>query len=227
MRLLDGNPIVSQSQYGAVQPVTKGTTALAPNHKRHAVTADGGRWRLLGELLQGRRQELGFKFRPAFARERLPLTDDGNPNTRLVADIENAYDSRINTFPAGTLRLLAGAYEATYDSVLAVLAGKADALVPAAPAAPPDDSLPLSPARAASDRPWYREINERRVALAARGITDPDGAQMFPDRPDDAKAWDGIGARLDIDARVWFIADLRRRAAGRAGRDGSSGTVGA
>jgi hypothetical protein len=193
----------------------------APNHKRHAVTASQDRWRLLGELLQGRRQELGFKFRPAFARARLPLTDDGNPNTRLVADIENAYDSRINTFPPGTLRLLAGAYEATYDSVLAVLAGKADVLAPAGPAPVPDVAPPLSPARAASDRPWYKEINEQRVALAARGVTDPSGAQMFGAGTDDAKAWDGIGARLDIDARVWFIADLRRRA---AGRDGSSGT---
>jgi hypothetical protein len=204
----------------------------APNHKRHAVTAAQDRWRLLGELLQGRRQELGYKHRPAFARERLPLTDDGNPNVRLVADIENAYDSRINTFPPGTLRLLAGAYEATYDSVLAVLSGAADRLVPAPPvipAAPPDDLPPMPAAQAASDRPWFDEINERRVWLASppRGITDPSGAQMFPDHPDDAKTWDGVGARLPVRDRVWLIADLRRRAAARAGRDGSSGTVGA
>jgi len=74
------------------------------------------------------------------------------------------------------------------------------------------------PARIASDRPWFDTINERRVALAARGITDPSGAQMFPDSPDDAKAWDGIGARLDIGDRVWFIADLQRRAAERSSR---------
>lgn len=222
MRLLDGNRIVSHSQYGAAQPVTKGTSALAsraPSHKRHAATPDG-RWALLGELLQARRQELGYKHRPAFARERLPLTDDGNPNVRLVADIENSYR---DSFPPGTLRLLAQAYEVTYESVQAFLSGTADKLVPAPPAslaAPPSDP-PLSPARAASDRPWYKEINEQRVALAARGITDPTGAQMFGEGTGDAKAWDGIGSRLDIDARVWFIADLRRRA---AGRDGSSGT---
>jgi transcriptional regulator with XRE-family HTH domain len=72
------------------------------------------------------------------------------------------------------------------------------------------------PGRIASDRPYFDEINERRVALAARGITNPSGAQMFPDSPDDAKAWDGIGARLPVGDRVWFIADLRRRAAAAA-----------
>jgi transcriptional regulator with XRE-family HTH domain len=86
-------------------------------------------------------------------------------------------------------------------------ADTATAVLPSAPFA--DD------ARAASDRPYFDEINERRVALAARGITSPSGAQMFPDSPDDAKAWDGIGGRLDIGDRVWFIADLRRRAAAR------------
>jgi hypothetical protein len=72
------------------------------------------------------------------------------------------------------------------------------------------------PGHIASDRPYFDEINERRVALAARGITNPSGAQMFPDSPDDAKAWDGIGARLPVGDRVWFIADLRRRAAAAA-----------
>ena len=71
------------------------------------------------------------------------------------------------------------------------------------------------PGRIASDHHYFDEINERRVARAARGITSPSGAQMFPDSPDDAKAWDGIGARLPVGDRVWFIADLRRRAAAR------------
>ena len=59
------------------------------------------------------------------------------------------------------------------------------------------------------------QIWEQVVRLAAQGITDPAGSQMFPDSPDDAKAWDGIGSRLDIGDRVWLIADLRRRAAAR------------
>lgn len=176
--------------------------------------------RLLGALLGQRRAELGYTHWPAFARDRLPLTPSGNPNTRLLADIEKAYR---DNFPEPRLRQLARAYGVTYESLTAVAHLRARALSPASPAAVPEPagSPPLPPARAASDRPWFDEINERRVALAARGVTDPSGAQMFPGAPDDAKAWDGIGARLDIGDRVWFIADLRRRA---AGRDGSTGT---
>ena len=143
----------------------------------------------------------------------------------MAADIEKAYESRVNTFPPGTLRRIAEVYEVTYESVLAVLGGKAGELAPAAPPAP-GDSPPAFPARAASDRDWFDPINERRVALAARGITSPTGEQMFPDHPDDAKAWDGIGARLDIGDRLWFIADLRRRAAGRV-PDSGTGASGA
>ena len=79
----------------------------------------------------------------------------------------------------------------------------------------------MPPSRAAADRDWFDEINERRITLAARGVTSPTGTQMFPDAPDDAKAWDGIGARLDIGDRVWFIADLRRRAHGRTPNSGT------
>ena len=46
---------------------------------------------------------------------------------------------------------------------------------------------------------------------------------MFPASPADARTWDGIGARLDIDDRVWFIADLQRRADGRDGAGTGSG----
>jgi hypothetical protein len=65
------------------------------------------------------------------------------------------------------------------------------------------------------------EIMERLLALADSGATDPSGEQVFPGAPGDAKAWDGIGARLPVRDRVWFIADLRRLA---DGRDGNSGT---
>ncbi len=191
---------------------------MTVNRKRHATVAAGGRWELLGELLQARRQQLGYRFRPAFARDRLPATPDGNRNVRLPADIENHYR---DTYPPGTLRLIAHAYEVTYESLTAVLAGNADRLA-AVPAVPPGWAPPMDPVRAASDRPWFDPVNERRVALAARGITDPAGAQMFPDSPDDAKAWDGIGARLPVGDRVWFIADLRRRAAARAAGSGTA-----
>jgi len=196
-------------------------TPSPPGRKRYAAEAPPDRWQLLGELLQARRQELGFKFRPAFAKERLPPTPDGNPNVRLAADVEKAYR---RSYPPGTLRLLARAYGVTYESVEAVLRGDSGELAPEAAAArPPDDTPPpYLRARGEADRPWFDEINERRVALALRGITAPSGAQMFGEGTDDAQLWDGIGGRLEIRDRVWFIADLRRRAAGRGGNSGSS-----
>jgi len=196
-------------------------TSSPPGRKRYAAEAPPHRWQLLGELLQARRQELGFKFRPAFAKERLPPTPDGNPNVRLAADIEKAYRP---SYPPGTLRLLARAYGVTYESVEAVLDGTSGDLAPEAAAArPPDDTPPPYPrARGEADRPWFDEINEQRVALAAQGITDPTGEQMFPGRLDDIQAWNGIGARLSLKDRVWFIADLRRRAHSRDGNSGSS-----
>jgi hypothetical protein len=78
------------------------------------------------------------------------------------------------------------------------------------PSAPMDN-----PARESATYPYAIPIWEQVVRLAAQGITDPAGSQMFPDSPHDAKAWDGIGSRLDIGDRVWLIADLRRRAAAR------------
>jgi hypothetical protein len=65
---------------------------------------------------------------------------------------------------------------------------------------------------------------ERLLALADSGTIDPSGEQVFPDAPGDAKAWDGIGSRLPVRDRVWFIADLRRWEADRAGSAGNSGT---
>ena len=183
--------------------------------------------RLLGALLAQRRAELGYTHWPAFARDRLPLTPSGNPNTRLLADLEKAYR---DNFPEPRLRQLAQAYLVTYESLTDVAHLRARVLTPLSPAAAPEPAAGTSPytapARTAADRPWFDEINERRIALAARGVTAPSGPQMFPDSPDDAKAWDGIGARLPVGDRVWFIADLRRAAA-RSGRDGHSGAAGA
>lgn len=182
--------------------------------------------RLLGVLLAQRRVELGYTHWPAFARERMPLTPSGNANTRLLADLEKAYR---DTFPEPRLRQLAQVYMVTYASMIDVAHLRARALEPAHPAAPaaaaapPDMTPPMPPAQAASDRPFFDVINERRVALALRGVHAPTGAQMFGDGTDDAQAWDGIGARLDIGARVWFIADLRRRAADRNGTSGAAG----
>jgi hypothetical protein len=85
----------------------------------------------------------------------------------------------------------------------------------------------MSPERAAATRPWFDEINERRVALAARGVANPDGAQMFGEGTADAQAWDDHGYWSVAD-RVWFIAEVRRQVAGRtAGPNSGTGAKGA
>ena len=181
--------------------------------RRPVVRAPEAAWQRLGELLQLRRADLGYRRRPAFTREH-------HINIRLVTDIENAY--RPNTFLTPTLRDIAQAYQVTYDSLIAVLAGKADALAPAAPAipaaVPPDDGwLPpmTDPARVTSARPYADRIWDRLRTLAAEGVTSPSGGQLFRPGSPDAQAWDGTGARLDLPDRVWLIADMQRRDDGR------------
>ncbi len=190
--------------------------------RRPVVRAPDAAWQRLGELLQLRRAELGYRRRPAFTREH-------GINIRLVTDIENAY--RPNTFLTPTLREIAQAYQVSYDSVIAVLLGHDDELIPVTPDRLTDGPDGWQPpiadrARRDADAPYAMEIMERLLALADRGVTDPSGAQVFPGAPGDAMAWDGIGARLDVRDRVWFIADLRRLAGGRAGNSGT-GAAGA
>jgi hypothetical protein len=228
------------------------------NRKRLAIWAPEDRWKLLGELLEERRRVgLGYVFRTTFARARLPLTPDGNPNTRRVDDLES--NRRPNRWPPGTLKEMAAAYQVLYEwppgpegesmraaaaprtgPMLDVLAGEADVLaaapagqvhaVPAGapPAGGPDGWQPpvADKAQRAADAPYAAPILDRLLELADAGIIDPDGAQVFPDAPGDAKAWDGIGARLPVRDRAWFIAIVRRRAAARAGNSGT-GAAGA
>jgi hypothetical protein len=180
---------------------------MPSNRKRIAIDAPDDRWKLLGQLLAAqRRVGLGYRSKVQFAAEKVPWTPAGRPNVRMVAGIENNY--RPGTYPAETLRELAAAYGVSYESVLAVLRGDADALGP-----PP--TAPMSGRdRQAADREYALAIFERLAGLGP----DPSGEQVFPDSPGDAKIWDGIGARLEIRDRVWLIADLQRRAAGRNSR---------
>jgi hypothetical protein len=179
----------------------------------------------LGALLRLRRAALGYRHVPAFVRDR-------HINTRMVGDIEHG---RRDTYTFPSLQDVARAYDVTYDSMMDVVWSGAGELVPAAAAAPVTPATPASLADSAdgwhppiadrarrdADAPYATEIMERLLALADSGTIDPSGAQVFPDAPGDAKAWDGIGARLPVRDRVWFIADLRRLA---DGRDGNSGT---
>jgi len=207
---------------------------MPPNRnwkRRVEVKADPADWQRLGKLLDVRRRTMGYTWRTDFERER-------RVNRRMAADIEKAAPDRINTFTNGSLGLVAQGYAVEYESILAVLRGEADELVPvpvapvnpdlvpvpAVPAAVPGETPPFDPARSERDRPWFDEINERRFALAALGVLDPDGAQMFPADPEAARAWDSIAVYgIPAGDRVWVIADLRRRAAARnAGPEANS-----
>jgi len=201
-----------------------------PSKAQRAVTdVPPERWGQLGKALQAwREDELGYQARIRFAADRYV-------NIRLVQDLEKNY--RPGTYTKWALQDAAQAYKVTYESVLAFLDGKTNELARAegAPARRFSSAdmagLPPSPfddpARDAADLPFVAAIWERFLDLPRR-VTEPSGAQMFPDDTDDARAWDGIGARLPLGDRVWFIADLRRRAAGRhAGPNAGTGTNGA
>jgi hypothetical protein len=77
-------------------------------------------------------------------------------------------------------------------------------------------------ARINADRPYADEVWQRLKRLAADGIADPPGEQVFPGEHehDDARAWDDPDLRRDLSIfeRVWVIADLQRRAAEQARR---------
>lgn len=179
--------------------------------------------RLLGVLLQQRRTELGWTHRPAFTRERLPLTPSGNPNTRLAADIEEAYR---DNFPESRLRQLARAYLVAYESLVDVAHLRARALAPAPPAAsaaaPParPRGLPAAPAGQVREElvyPYAFPVWRRIVQGAAQGIMDPSGADLFPAGSADAKAWDGTaGTGMSLSDRAWLVADLQCRRARNA-----------
>jgi hypothetical protein len=182
--------------------------------RRPVVRAPEAAWKRLGELLQLRRGELGYRRRPAFTRDR-------GINIRLVTDIENAY--RPNTFLTPTLREIAQAYQVTYDSLIAVLLQHDDELIPAlqSPLSRLGDAPIADKAAREADAPYAMEIMEQILDYTSRGIRNPTGTQLFPGSPEDAQIWDGIGSRLDIRDRVWLIADLRRRAAVRGTHSGT------
>jgi hypothetical protein len=200
---------------------------MASKAQRAVTDVPPERWAQLGEALQAwREDELGYQVRAKFA-------DDRFINLRLVQDLEKNY--RPGTFTKWALQDAAQAYKVTYESVLAFLHGEADALararVDAGKQLAAIDPLSLPPApfgdpdREAADRPWALAIWESFLDTP-RGVADPSGGQMFPSDPDDARDWDKY-ADWEIGDRVWFIADLRRRADGRVPPNSGTGDTGA
>jgi transcriptional regulator with XRE-family HTH domain len=176
---------------------------------------------LLGGLLRLRRAAIGYRHVPAFVRAR-------DINTRMVGDIEHG---RRDTYTFPTLEDIAAAYRVTYESMMAVVWSDAGELVPEEEA--PAEEVPAAPAalpvtgeppgwmaseqeRAEANRPYADEITGRLKLLRAQGIPSPSGEQVFPDSADDARIWDKYDDWEPRD-RVWFVADLQRRAAARGG----------
>jgi hypothetical protein len=193
--------------------------------RRPVIMGPDDAWKRLGELLQLRRAELGYKRRPAFTRER-------GINIRLVTDIENAY--RPNTFLTPTLREIAQAYQVTYDSIVAIVLGHDDELIPAAPTALPVPGGPpgwlaSEEGRVEADRPYVDRIRGRLDVLRLQGVTAPTGAQLFGEGTPDAADWNRYAADgWTIQDLAWFIGDMQRRNDDRAaGGNSGTGTNGA
>jgi hypothetical protein len=210
---------------------------VADSRKRRPLDAGTKQtWRRLAQLLTVRRGQLGYVHRPQFIAARARGLD---LQVRTITDLENSYrptegpDGRLaDLYLPATLGKVAYAYGVTYDSMLAVIRGEADELVPAAPAAPPAAGTaglppPLADAaRVAAARPWSDRIQERLRDLAARGVTSPSGADVFPGRPDDARAWDELSGHWPLNDVIWMTADLLARDArppGERRRDGTAG----
>lgn len=172
--------------------------------------------RRAGNLLQRRRSDLGYRRRPAFVA-------DTGLNGRLVSDLENG---RQPNFRPATLQQIARAYAVTYESLVAVMAGEGDALVPdpgRGPAAVPLRAAsgvwlpPVTAARLAQAAPYADRISRRLEDLAAGGVASPSGAQVFGPGTADARTWDGLAGRMPQEQCVWMLAELQ---AGEARRDG-------
>jgi hypothetical protein len=200
-----------------------------PSKAQRAVTGvPDERWAQFGKALQDWREDvLGYKVRHRFAAERLPLTEEGNVNTKLIQELENNY--RPGTYTKWSLETIEKAYGITHESVLAFLHGETDGLARAAAgpvkqlAAADPLALPPAPfgdpAREEADRPYALAIWKSFLGTP-RGVADPSGEQMFPGDTGAAETWDKY-ADWEVGDRVWLIADLRRLAAGRAPNSGT------
>jgi hypothetical protein len=89
-------------------------------------------------------------------------------------------------------------------------AGASEALNVASSQSPPMTDA----ARIAAARPYADEIWQRLHTLAAQGITNPTGEQVFPGKHEyaDARTWDDPNLRrtLSMSQMVWLLAEIRR-----------------
>ncbi len=217
LRVLDGIHSRGHSQVTGRDkpPEFQGAAVAAESgNSRSVIRPEESARELAAELLGRRRSDLGYggRRRKAFARDR-------GINDRLLTDIENPQQGR--NYLISSVQDIARVYEVTYESLVAVLRGKADELAPAAPPrpAPPSGAgwlPPLPGAAIAAARPYADLISDRLLELALDGVAAPSGAQVFGPGSRDAGTWDAISERWPLRACVWLMADLQARESGAA-----------
>ncbi len=204
LRVLDGIHSRGHSQVTGRDkpPEFQGAAVAAESgNSRSVIRPEESARELAAELLGRRRSDLGYggRRRKAFAR------DQQQGRNYLISSVQD----------------IARVYEVTYESLVAVLSGKADELAPAAPPrpAPPSGAgwlPPLPGAAIAAARPYADLISDRLLELALDGVAAPSGAQVFGPGSRDAGTWDAISERWPLRACVWLMADLQARESGAA-----------
>lgn len=155
-------------------------------------------WRRLAEATRDRRVELGMTQED--------IRSAGGPSTATMRLIEGALQE---SYQPATLRDLELALRWERGSVARLLAGGnpvpfAGDMPPRQEAAAPGrtgDSFLTGQDMAAQIRPHVAEVEARLAVWAGSAAQQrgesalgeiPDGATVFPDRPDDARAWDRL-----------------------------------
>lgn len=194
-------------------------TPQSDHARSQGVSVDTGTredWKRLGRQLEDRRLGMGYRYRPQFIQDRARLLGRDQLAEQTVKEIEKASASRRpGSWTPYKLGQIAPFYDTTADSMLAVVTGEADELA-IVPAGPPElGPAPMTDeARAQAAWPWAMRIWKDVSAYQAAHEGDRDripGAALFRD-PSLAAAWENTPLWMDLDQRIWALADLMRMA---------------
>jgi hypothetical protein len=177
---------------------------LMPPSKMRPIKGIPRTARLRGGMLLAARREVyfGMKHRTEFAEARKAELSSRS-GWRLVSDLENAWR---DNFAADTLANIARAYAVTFESMVAVLRGEADALVPLdgrpahAVPPPPADSFAALEEIHPADRPAVRQrLAEVQAMIRTARVHVPEGqlagAQIFGAGTPEQRFWDAMAAQ--------------------------------
>jgi len=182
---------------------------MANRNGRNSTQGDISRWEELGAALITRRTLLGYPGREPFAAANPGLSE------RTYYDIE---EHRRRNFDTSTLTQLELAYQLAPGTIREFLSGTGPArFLGAAPPAgtprlAPPGYLPEAYVRALQP---YADVIADRLDLARERTAGagPSGADIFPDSPADARAWDALAAAGEWTQAemAWQVAELQRR----------------